>query len=308
MFLLFIFASCEEDPTLLVTGEDMTVSGSGQTETIVINTNKAWSIKSVENWCSFSPSVGAAGENTVTITISPNDTYSSRKTLVIISADILADSIYITQSQNDAVIPEKGEYSINFDKQFIEIPVQSNIYYGVNTSVDWIERVYSKGLNSETLIFSVQMNTSSENRDGYIYITNSDNTVGDTVSVHQAAFPTPPFVEENALGVYVPEEFGSNFVYNKSLFDQSSVVSYSSNDNLTFRFLRPTSNYYFCLNNVSKTDLVLDKVFDITFSQNVYKDMEEHGTLSFKILKVEDSFVWLYNFENKIGIIINHSL
>lgn len=181
---LFIFTSCEKDPFLSISLNEVSAPFQGNETSVVINTNNPWTIQSPE-WCEVKPNAGEAGETTVVIHVKPNETYDPRECDIIVSSDVLTEVIKVTQLCESVIFTENTEYLLSWNPQVLTLPIQSNIGTQVSVSAEWIQFQEVKGLVSNNLIFNVQENETGATRDAEITIKDNESNVSAKVKVSQ---------------------------------------------------------------------------------------------------------------------------
>ena len=199
LLLLFIcfaslFASCERPdekaPELSITSSssiDMDVAGGSGTITFMANRN--WSASSSDFWVSVSPSSGQASDGPITVTVrsEANTSYEDRSATVTIRMEDLSHTVTVKQSANVSMVLSTQSFDLTSGAQSIDVTVQANVDYTVSVSDSWIKQIGTKALTSRTLTFSVEENTSYDERSATITIKPSDSSVAEqVVTVRQA--------------------------------------------------------------------------------------------------------------------------
>lgn len=163
--------SCQKVPSLTLTSANsIDFSADGGKETISFTTNSNWRVSSSDSWVTVSPSSGSESADIVTVTIScsVNTTYDERKSTVSIATDDLSQSVTIRQSANVGIVVPTKLYNLQSSAKIIEVEVQSNVDYSVESSVDWITVTGTKGLSSRSLLFNIDENQTYDSREGHI--------------------------------------------------------------------------------------------------------------------------------------------
>jgi hypothetical protein len=146
------------------------------------------------DWCSVSPTSGAAGTATLTITTQPNTTYDERNATVTIKSGTLARTFTLTQKQQDAMLLTADKVEISAEGGETSVEVKSNISYTYEveeSAQSWIQHTTTRALTSHQEVFTVSANTSTQKREGKITFTGGGRS--ETVTVYQAA-ETPTLV------------------------------------------------------------------------------------------------------------------
>lgn len=68
----------------------------------------------------------------------------------------LSQKVTVRQPANLGIVLPTQSYDLQSSAKTIEVTVQANVDYTVETSVDWIKQTGTKGLTSKTLNFSIE--------------------------------------------------------------------------------------------------------------------------------------------------------
>ena len=175
--------------------DDLYLNDEGDTQTFTIHTNKAWAIQGADqiNWISVEPSAGKAGENTITVKVAPNDTYSPREADLTLRCGTVEQSLKFVQVQNDALILSAPSFEMSSDGGEFEVIVKSNIDFTVEIpedSKDWIvqkeESPSTRALQSHALTFKVnEYDVTDKDREGHVIIKAVDEDKSQTITINQ---------------------------------------------------------------------------------------------------------------------------
>lgn len=176
--------------------EDLYLNDEGDTQTFTVNTNKAWAIQGADKlkWLSVEPSVGGAGESTITIKALVNETYSPREAQLTLRCGTEEKVLKFIQVQNNALLLSASVFDMTSDGGAFEVVVKANINFTVEIPEDsksWISReetqLSTRALQSHVLTFKVGEYTSTgKNREGRIVIKSTDDNKSQTIIVNQA--------------------------------------------------------------------------------------------------------------------------
>ncbi len=136
---------------------------------ITISSNYPWSISVPSNWLSLSLNRGEAGEYTISVTCTANNSTSDRSTeLRLISED---SELSIKIFQDGRILRVQGmdnKLELDFMAQDFKIDVLSNsTYYHVitypsvsfpSTTASWLSRVDTKSASVSTIVFHASRN------------------------------------------------------------------------------------------------------------------------------------------------------
>ena len=131
-------------------------------------------ITRAEDWITVEPMSGDAGQASITITTTPNDTYDDREATITIKAGTLEETFTITQSQLNGLVSAEKEFEIDFNGGVIDFEIQTNVEFTVTISEDakeWITQVEdTRGLEKKALTFDIAAHKSTADRSGEITI------------------------------------------------------------------------------------------------------------------------------------------
>lgn len=190
LFVIISLFSCQKAPFLtLNTPSSISFSEQGGTQDIIFQANRNWSASSSESWCKVSPASGTASNGPVSVTVrcDANTTYDDRTAMVTITIEELSQTVTVSQPANLGIVLPTQAYDLQSDAKTIEVTVQANVDYTVETSVDWVKQTGTRGLTSKTLNFRVEENKTFDAREGIITIKPKQTGVAEQViSVKQA--------------------------------------------------------------------------------------------------------------------------
>lgn len=194
MFLL-IFSSCDKLIDLLEGGDDeeenaiieipysptsWEVSYKGQTVSVEFTASEDWRIvidEYTSSWISVSPTEGSAGDYTLDISVSANETSEQRNGFVTIYSGDERVDIYVTQYGFETVldIPDsQTSWNISNAETALKVNLLANADWSVEidaASASWISVDPSKGTAGEyTLDIYVSANDTGEMRYGMLTI------------------------------------------------------------------------------------------------------------------------------------------
>lgn len=188
--ILAVVPSCQKAPELTITSSpNLELSVDGSSGTITFTANRDWRVSSSDSWVTVSPSSGTASDGPVTVNVrcNANTTYDDRTATVTITMEELSQKVTVRQPANLGIVLPTQAYDLQSDARSIEVTVQANVDYTVETSVDWIKQTGTKGLTSRTLNFSIEENKTYDAREGKITIKPKQAGVTEQViSVRQA--------------------------------------------------------------------------------------------------------------------------
>ena len=122
--------------------------------------------------------------------VAENNTYEKREGAVIIKSknSSLADTVYISQSQNDAIFIESPQnVNISYEGGTVDVEINSNVEVEFEFLQDWTHNILkSRGLMKSTHSFEVDENDTPYERMGTVIIKKINvNAPADTMYIHQ---------------------------------------------------------------------------------------------------------------------------
>ena len=169
----------EKNPVLTTAGGEYTISFEATADWTASFSN----LRAVD-WISVEPTSGSAGNNTVTVKATANETYDERGATLELRCGTNRLTIPITQKQKDALLISAEKQEVSAAGGTLPIEVKANVAYKIDVDVDWIKQSNLKALDTKAHAFTVTTNEALEARQGHI-IFSADN-LSDTVTVYQA--------------------------------------------------------------------------------------------------------------------------
>ena len=179
---------------LTVNNNSFSFEKEGGVATLNITTNNPWRASSSQSWCRLSMTSGDASDlssASISIICEANQSYEERSCTITVSSAELQETITVVQKDNKAILVTPTRVDVTNASSTIELDVRHNVEYSVTSNVSWIKQVSSKALSSSKLYFSVEANTSYDNREGIITLTQKNGTMKQEVKVYQS--------QENAI-------------------------------------------------------------------------------------------------------------
>lgn len=121
-------------------GVSYTIGGEGGQLEVNFSTTEDWALSVQEDWLEITPTSGIPGENTILITVTPNNTNSTRNSTLRIISKQSAASTEITITQEVAshdMEPESGYLDMNWNDTSVQLT------YDVSSGT--INAIYSNG-------------------------------------------------------------------------------------------------------------------------------------------------------------------
>lgn len=177
------------------TGEDTSpvLEQAGGTATLTFTATGDWTaevtaVTRTLDWVSVQPTNGQAGENTLTITTQPNDTYDERNAAIVLTCAEQQTTVTVTQKQQDALLVSSNKVELDAEGGNFTLTVQANVSvsHTIEEGASWLTAVdaSTRALTESTLTFEAAANEDTEPRQATITLTGSGLT--EQVTVYQA--------------------------------------------------------------------------------------------------------------------------
>jgi hypothetical protein len=253
-----------------------TFSSEGGTTQVTITTSSTWTAdvasSRASDWCTVSPTSGAAGTATLTITTQPNTTYDERNATITIKSGELTKNYVVTQKQKDAILLSSDKVEMAYIGGSISIEVKANISYSFEieeSAQSWIKTVSSRALTTYKEDFVISTNDTFEKREGKI--TFIGDGITETVTIYQSAATPTLVLSQNSYSVSdegetIKVELNTNMDYDVEMPDVDWITEPASRAVSThthFFIIHPNSAYderFAQIKFVSKDGSVSEKV------------------------------------------------
>lgn len=177
-------------------------SSEGGRQAISFTTTEAWTAEVInsraDGWCSISPTSGAAGSATISVTTEPNDTHDDRSASIVIRAGSASKTVKVSQKQKDALTVTASKFEVEAEGGEVKIEVKANIdfEYAIDESAqEWIKYEGTRAMKTSTLTFSVAENDDTEKREGKIAIKSGE--FNEVVTIYQAGSEPSIVISQN---------------------------------------------------------------------------------------------------------------
>ena len=240
-------------PFLILSQKEYLVSAGGETIQVELRSNTDYKIQLPEAGWIAEADARAVSAYTHYFTIAPNDTYDARTAEILFTSTdgTLADTLRVTQVQQDAIVLAQQAYDLPAESSRLEFPVLTNVDVTSTTDVDWITPVPdARGLEEKTLRFDVSANTDSLARQGKIIL--SGGSVMQEIVVRQAGYKEEPELvrveyrtgyEWHEAEYNLPLRYNA-IVYRDRYYDNGEVITDTFMDVAHMAFISCTSYPY----------------------------------------------------------------
>lgn len=143
---------------MTVTPTSFEVSNAAETVTIEVKDNVEYSVvipDDAKSWISVQSNTQtkALVDDQVVLAIAKNATYDDREASVTIKQvdGALAGTVKIKQAYGEGLVVEKNTYDVAQAGGAIEVVVNANVDYKVNSNAEWIHYIETKALSGSTI-------------------------------------------------------------------------------------------------------------------------------------------------------------
>ena len=245
-----ITISQPKNKAILLTKDRYEVGTAGGSISVELRANIDYDVTiPTENqtWITNTTTKGLVTSN-LTFAIGANTTYDNRQGKIIIKekTSTLSDTVYVSQTQKDAIILTSKTYNVADTAITISVELKSNVTYLVTIPTAaqlWITQAQTKALITEQLQFSIARNTAFQPRSAEIIIRQSLLTLADTLYINQSKAPNVPTVATyDAYNVTANSvSTGGNITADGGAVVKARGVCWSTSDNPTIADSKTTN-------------------------------------------------------------------
>lgn len=174
-----------KDPFITLKKTNIDFTNQGGSESVLIESNIAWTIKSSASWCTVTPSSGNKSTASITLSALANESYDSRSCTVTIEGEGIAKTITVNQGENLGLLITQDRYELGNEESTIKVEIKANVEFEVEINNEWITQVETRGLVTSALEFKIAKNDSYGNREGSITIKQKDGGMSSTITIFQ---------------------------------------------------------------------------------------------------------------------------
>ena len=163
-------------PVILLSQKEYMVSSGGETIKVELKSNTSYELRLPDVSWIREATTRSLSAYTHYFTILPNDTYDMRTTEIVFfdKEKRIEEKVTITQMQKNAIVVAQDEYTVEATGGRLDFSVKANVDFTVETSVDWIQQIDTRGLTETSLHFQIAENTTEGLREAIIRLKSSD--------------------------------------------------------------------------------------------------------------------------------------
>ena len=202
--------------TISVSTNSIEVGPESSTQNVNITSNIPWMVRTSDSWITLSKSSGYAGTTILTINIGANTSTSSRSGYIEISNAEYGVSKRIEINQT-AFCPELkvSHDTLNVEADAITkiITIESNIPWSASVSDNWISlSKSSSSVGNDAIILTIEQNTTSIARTGYVDISNSEYNISRRINIQQNGYTPIEYTSTSQITIDSSAYFGALIV------------------------------------------------------------------------------------------------
>ena len=172
LIILPFILGCQQEiePEIFFNENEFSISSAGGEFSVPFTSNVPLTVSISEDW--VTEIVSKSTSETYYFKLDFNPEYDSRSCNITFSHSESGykQDVKLTQSQQDAIIAAKSQYSLDYKEQVFTLPLSTNVDISVTTSADWISLITTKGLVSKDIQFQISENNSKKTREAVIEI------------------------------------------------------------------------------------------------------------------------------------------
>lgn len=259
-----------------------------------VTAKSIWAATTSENWFTVDPDHGTTG-GIVTITaVDENLDVDDRSAYLTITTGGVSLKVPVYQKKTDTFLVSDTELTLEGSGGQFDIHTRTNVEYGVNVDVPWINYLGTRALLEFDEPFSAEANPEYEPRIGHIVFKWGEVT--ETVTVTQK--PRDHILAMSTPGFYGVG--GKDYIYTKRVCQRSSSVNNSGKR--TYRILYP---YEDAVTEISEVPVILNSGDNIKVTVSVYRSGQAlyKNPINVKVVGVSEDLIWLRQNESTYFII-----
>lgn len=190
------------NPQIEMHTSEVLFTTDGGNNTISFTTNESWTAQVInsraDNWCEIYPTSGSAGDVTICVITTPNDTPDDRTASIVIKAGTVSKTVTVSQKQKDALTVTSSKFEVEATGGEVKIEVKANIDFEFTideSAKEWIKYEGTRAMKTSTLTFSVAENDNIEKREGKIAIKSGE--FNEVVTIYQAGDEPTIVISQN---------------------------------------------------------------------------------------------------------------
>ncbi|MBO4922545.1 MAG: leucine-rich repeat protein [Bacteroidales bacterium] len=190
---------------LLPTKSYILASGESSFE-VEVQANVGYSVSVSVDWIKQISTKGLVSDK-LSFSVEENTAVDNREGRIIVKAlegNVSEQIVSVVQSGKDALIVKDSNYDMPYGGGAVEVKVEANVEFDVNTDSEWIHYVQTKAMSTSTVCLSVDENPTYSTREGKVVIGQKGGYLSHTVTIKQAERIAVNSVELNKASLILP--------------------------------------------------------------------------------------------------------
>ena len=226
-----VIVNQKQNNAITLTTDRFEVNNSGGTIDVEVKSNINYNVEIPErfrSWISQTSSTRALSSSRISFIIAENTEYDKREGEILITSDDITERIKVYQTGTSILILSQNEFTLGCEGGIISVDISSNFEFVTDMpNVEWIRSVETtRGMSSHTLSFTIDENTTYDNREAVIIFKDTNSDKRESVTIKQK--------QENAIIlsnniIEIPQEGGTFLVNINSNVDYTVNIPVSCN-------------------------------------------------------------------------------
>ena len=226
-----VIVNQKQNNAITLTTDRFEVDNSGGTIDVEVKSNIKYNVEIPEqyrSWISQTSSTRALSSTRISFKIAENTDYDKREGEILISSDEITERIKVYQTGTSILVLSQNEFTLGCEGGIISVDISSNFEFVTDMpNVDWVRSVETtRGMSSHTLSFSIDENTTYDNREAVIVFKDTNSDKRESVSIKQKQ--KNAIILSNNI-IEIPQEGGTFSVNINSNVDYSVKIPVSCN-------------------------------------------------------------------------------
>ena len=186
-----VYGECKLKPggSIYVDPVSFSLSAAAQTIEVTLLKNVEYSVSIDDAGKDWISSVGskAFDSGKVSFSIAENTSYDSRTGKITFRAkgSDVSKTVTVYQSEAEGLFASKKEYEVSSSSQTLDVDIQTNVGFDVESNVDWISYVTTKSLQRAVVVLQINANPLEKAREGTVIIKHGDGTLSEKITIKQ---------------------------------------------------------------------------------------------------------------------------
>ena len=168
----------KSENAILLSSTKQEISMDGGTFDIEVRANIEYDFEIDADWISHAGTETSSGNTSIlTFEVLPNEEYSDREGSIVFSGSGITETVTVYQVFEEHFILSDEEYTVSDEGATIAVEIRSNVDFTVESiDSDWVHEIETRSMSTHTRYFSVDPNTTYEQRQAHIIFRSGKGT------------------------------------------------------------------------------------------------------------------------------------